>query len=85
MAGQTIDFPVQATYEAGSIVTVEMMFTAFHGGHVEFYLCDDPDAVMTQGCFDQWPLVFDESIDYFIPTIQSASTSILARAYKEAL
>ena len=42
------------------------MFTAYHRGHVEFYVCDSPSE-LTQDCFNQRPLHFDESIDYYDP------------------
>ncbi|CAM9313818.1 unnamed protein product [Scytosiphon promiscuus] len=55
------NYPVLATYEEGQVMEAKVVFSTYHWGHLEFFLCNaddlsDPDGVVTQGCFNMHPL-----------------------------
>ncbi|CAM9449279.1 unnamed protein product, partial [Ascophyllum nodosum] len=54
-------YPVLETYTEGSVLEVKVVVSTTHHGHLEFFLCDtsdldDPEGVVTQGCFNMHPL-----------------------------
>eukprot|EP00752_Nemacystus_decipiens_P011645 g10338.t1 len=54
-------YPILQTYEEGSIMEVKVVFSTYHWGHLELFLCDsdelaDPNGVVTQSCFNMNPL-----------------------------
>lgn len=46
--------PIQATYSAGSVITVQTWIQANHGGRIGVKLC--PRRNIDQACFDAYPL-----------------------------
>ncbi|CAM9321699.1 unnamed protein product [Pylaiella littoralis] len=50
------------TFVEGGIMEAKIIFSTYHWGHLEFFLCnadedmDDPDGVVTQTCFNEHPL-----------------------------
>ncbi|CAM9480330.1 unnamed protein product [Sphacelaria rigidula] len=60
------EWPILTEYTAGSIIDIKVVFTNYHWGHIEFFLCDtgdmaDPNGVVTQECFNTYPL--DRALD----------------------
>ncbi|CAN0393687.1 unnamed protein product, partial [Ascophyllum nodosum] len=54
-------YPVLETFTEGSVLEVKIVVSTTHHGHLEFFLCDtfdldDPEGVVTQGCFNMHPL-----------------------------
>ncbi|CAM9570586.1 unnamed protein product, partial [Ascophyllum nodosum] len=54
-------WPIQKTFEKGSVMEMTVMMNAYHWGHLEFFLCDaaeldDPDGVVTQESLNVNPL-----------------------------
>ncbi|CAN0403918.1 unnamed protein product [Ascophyllum nodosum] len=54
-------YPVLETYTEGSVLEVKVVVSTTHHGYLEFFLCDtsdldDPEGVVTQGCFNMHPL-----------------------------
>eukprot|EP00903_Cladosiphon_okamuranus_P008987 g8597.t1 len=57
----TSNWNVLETFEPGQIIEIDIAFTNYHWGHVEYFLCDvqdmeDPDGVPKQSCFNKHPL-----------------------------
>ncbi|CAM9767269.1 unnamed protein product, partial [Ectocarpus sp. 8 AP-2014] len=56
------NYPVLETYAEGGILEVKIVVSTYHWGHVEMFLCDaddlpdGPDSVVTQSCFNEYPL-----------------------------
>ena len=49
----------QAQYSAGQEIDVEVLLTAHHKGHFEFFACPiAPGEKPTESCFKQYPLTF---------------------------
>eukprot|EP00903_Cladosiphon_okamuranus_P020682 g18991.t1 len=61
-----------AEYEAGQVIEIDAIVTAYHWGHFEFLLCDtdsldDPDGVPKQSCFNEYPLDRADDDDFNSP------------------
>ncbi|CAM9090943.1 unnamed protein product, partial [Laminaria digitata] len=55
------EWHVLETYDSGSIIDIDVIFTNYHWGHIEFFLCctsdmKNPSGVVTQSCFNKYPL-----------------------------
>ncbi|CAM9785964.1 unnamed protein product, partial [Sphacelaria rigidula] len=55
------DWPILTTFPQNGVIKMEIVMSAYHWGHLEFFLCNsedlsDPDGVPTQGCFNMNPL-----------------------------
>uniref|UniRef100_A0A0G4GJU6 CBM1 domain-containing protein n=1 Tax=Chromera velia CCMP2878 TaxID=1169474 RepID=A0A0G4GJU6_9ALVE len=53
--------PSASVYKSGGIIDIEVVITAHHRGHYEFFLCDvrdlpDPSGRLEQACFNKHPL-----------------------------
>uniref|UniRef100_A0A0G4HRU4 CBM1 domain-containing protein n=1 Tax=Chromera velia CCMP2878 TaxID=1169474 RepID=A0A0G4HRU4_9ALVE len=53
--------PTASVYSSGGIIDIEVVITAHHRGHYEFFLCDvrdlpDPSGKLEQACFNKYPL-----------------------------
>eukprot|EP00957_Ditylum_brightwellii_P000375 29472-Ditylum_brightwellii.AAC.1 len=57
---------IQATYAQGSVIEFEVILTAHHMGHVEYYACplEKHGDTPSQACFDAHPLTFVEDVSY---------------------
>jgi hypothetical protein len=54
---------VQECYEEGSIIDLNVVLTAYHGGHFEFHACPITHGeVPTESCFKDHPLEFVEDV-----------------------
>lgn len=54
---------VQECYEEGSIIDINVVLTAYHGGHFEFYACPITHGeVPTESCFKDHPLEFVQDL-----------------------
>jgi Lytic polysaccharide mono-oxygenase, cellulose-degrading len=68
----------QAQYSAGQEIDVEVLLTAHHKGHFEFFACPiAPGEKPTESCFKQYPLTFVSDPLYGAPMDASYPT----RAY----
>mmetsp|Transcript_3313 Transcript_3313/g.7203 ORF Transcript_3313/g.7203 Transcript_3313/m.7203 type:complete len:518 (+) Transcript_3313:241-1794(+) len=67
--GGAMPLNVQATYEQGATIDVEVVLTAHHRGHFEFKACPlaQHGDVPTQDCFDDYELEFVEDLIYGAP------------------
>ncbi|CAM9637939.1 unnamed protein product [Ectocarpus sp. 4 AP-2014] len=55
----TSEWDVLEEFEPGAIIEIDIIFTNYHWGHVEYFLCDasnDLDSVPKQSCFNEYPL-----------------------------
>ncbi|CAM9926342.1 unnamed protein product [Ectocarpus fasciculatus] len=55
------DWPILNTYQEGQVLQIKLGMTAYHWGHVEFFICnademEDPDGIANQECFNKYPL-----------------------------
>lgn len=54
---------VQECYEEGSVIDINVVLTAYHGGHFEFYACPiSHGEIPTESCFKDHPLEFVEDL-----------------------
>lgn len=67
--GGPMPLKIQATYEQGATIDVEVVLTAHHMGHFEFRACPlaQTGDIPTQACFDQFELEFVEDMLYGAP------------------
>ncbi|CBN75518.1 EsV-1-166 [Ectocarpus siliculosus] len=67
------NYPVLETYAEGGILEVKIVVATYHWGHVEMFLCDaddlpdGPDSVVTQSCFNEYPLDRAEDDEFNSP------------------
>ncbi|CAM9309077.1 unnamed protein product [Ectocarpus sp. 8 AP-2014] len=62
------DWPILNTYQEGQVLEIKLGMTAYHWGHVEFFICnademEDPDGIANQECFNNYPLTRAEGDD----------------------
>ncbi|CAM9196488.1 unnamed protein product [Ectocarpus fasciculatus] len=59
---ENYNYPILGTYAEGGILEVKMVVSTYHWGHVEVFLCDTADlpdgedSIVTQSCFNDYPL-----------------------------
>uniref|UniRef100_A0A6V2LNC7 Uncharacterized protein n=1 Tax=Ditylum brightwellii TaxID=49249 RepID=A0A6V2LNC7_9STRA len=65
-SGGLMPMNIQATYAQGSVIEFEVILTAHHMGHVEYYACplEKHGDTPSQACFDAHPLTFVEDVSY---------------------
>eukprot|EP00903_Cladosiphon_okamuranus_P021001 g19293.t1 len=67
------EWDILATYKRGQVIDIKVVVSAWHWGHIEFFLCnaedlDDPiNGVVTQECFNMHPLDRAEDDDFNSP------------------
>lgn len=76
--GGTMPPNIQGTYNVGSELEVDVVLTAHHMGHFEFYACPiSPNQIPTQACFKSNPVKVVRDVLYGAPP----DTSYPNRAY----